>query len=406
MDGTNQYDQITKELSGLSLPVDPSACYNRTPVQQIQCLDDLQTNMVGLFKGTGPNSSYVINVPGVLPQHNINFQCQGINGCTNAYQQFYDAVDREVKRVGNYKKDFVTKSNSNLNQITSQIQGQAATYMKTVKDYASKVNQTLMSLSVDATLKLSAGAPEKPTYGGSTTNDGTKLMDAPSDMASFLGLPDLKNEDMYQTVNSAVVKKRNEIQKNKSDAEAVKSKIDSLVSSCGKQDAKSAADAINQQISNWNAQNCSYMQNFDPNQTSNGSNLDDLFAIVNNAKSSDSYGSLLTGINPPDSATAQLYAEKDQLKCLLGAGCTTSQTLQQCDSQPPGGILQSCKVTALPLSTTLFSMQSSTQDITVINSSTCKSLYSSISQGVKNYGDVGVSVKGGSVGSGKAKSDN
>ena len=327
------YDTITKALTGLSTPVNPATCRASPPAQQIQCLNDLKANMQNLLSGNGSVSPQVINITGTMPEHNINFRCNGVNGCLAAYEGYYRSVDTEVKRVTAYRTKFISDSNTNLGKITTSLQSQAQQQMKMLNDYKSQLNSMLSNLGVDKTVDFKNQDPEKPTYGGSS-DPKNGIMDQPSDMAKFLGLPDLQDGAIFSDVKSAVAKKLSEDNGDLTKMKLGEDNVKIEEKKCGKEARKAKVTALQNAMDAFRKARCSNDISFettDPVRTII-SDLGDAFKEINGSKGS--YGgdvtvTLRNGLGNPSRAQIDTLNRKIQADTERANNSSNDQTTRQ-----------------------------------------------------------------------------
>jgi hypothetical protein len=168
-------------------------------------------------------------------------------------------------------------------------------------------------LHVTKTLNFQSQTPDAPTYGGSSTNDGTQIMDAPRDLGKMLGMPDTKDSTPLSDVSAAMQEKVPDIQKDQQKAQSYLTQINSMSNSCSSKASTAAYKALADAIDNWNNANCSLKTtiqdqgNAQPVITlSNNVN-----SVLNGLKQTPSGVPLIAGISDP-TADYQTYLQNQQ----------------------------------------------------------------------------------------------
>lgn len=252
---TDKYDEITKALTGLSVPIDPRKCRESPTNEQINCLKQLESSMRNLMSGVGEVSPHHISVPGIVKNQMIDFYCTGVNGCIAAYEGYYRVVDQEVKRVDNGRTQFISSSNSNLQKVTNDIKKQVATQFKDIETYKETVNRALSNVEVSSLLEFSKPQPEAPTFEGGDPSKG--IMNSPTDFAKFLGLPDLGAGEVFSKVQQGLSSAKGKLEEKRTKAEREKNSVATLIDRCKSEKAKASAKVLATAMDNWNAKGCS-----------------------------------------------------------------------------------------------------------------------------------------------------
>lgn len=128
---SQQWRENLAGLTGQNLPLNTQACNGGNPGVKVACLEDIRKNMTGLLNGNTPNSTMNLMIIGTRagnttgtasdPSSIINLKCQGLAGCVTALQNVSTNLNREKKRVADFKKDYVLKAKQSVDKFAKQM---------------------------------------------------------------------------------------------------------------------------------------------------------------------------------------------------------------------------------------------------------------------------------------------
>ncbi|MCM2277518.1 MAG: hypothetical protein NDJ89_05530 [Oligoflexia bacterium] len=145
---SSHYGKVMSALTGQNLPLNTQACKAGAPSVQVTCLEDLKKNLEGLYHGNVPQSTIRMQVKGTNPATYINLNCQGLRGCVTALQNTMSGLRREVQRIGEYKKDYVTKANGNFVEAAMRYAQTLSPESGMIAQRIAQMNQTLSTLGL------------------------------------------------------------------------------------------------------------------------------------------------------------------------------------------------------------------------------------------------------------------
>ncbi|MCM2322708.1 MAG: hypothetical protein NDJ90_05565 [Oligoflexia bacterium] len=142
------YGKLMAALTGQHMPLNTQACKAANPRVQINCLQDLQKNMEGLFHGNVPQSAIRMQIRGTKDDTIITLGCQGLTGCVTALQNTMNGLKREVQRIGQYRKDYVTKANQSVANFATRMAETLSPQSGMIAARIAQMNQTMASLGL------------------------------------------------------------------------------------------------------------------------------------------------------------------------------------------------------------------------------------------------------------------
>lgn len=177
---SQQFSENMAGLTGNHMPLNTSACKSANPNTQINCLEDIRRNMEGLLNGNVPQSTMNINLPAQDPKRLIRFSCQGLSGCVTALQNISTGLDREVKRLGQFKKDYVLKANQNVENFANSMARTLSPQSGMLQEKIKQLNAKLGALGVRP-INL------KPLQGEKLEKDEDGLPQTPKNVLALVG---------------------------------------------------------------------------------------------------------------------------------------------------------------------------------------------------------------------------
>ncbi|MEK6705499.1 MAG: hypothetical protein AABZ06_06900 [Bdellovibrionota bacterium] len=255
----NQYSQQLSEnmsvLVGQHMPVDVSRCQNAAPNTQTNCLDDLRRNMEGLLAGSVPQSEMNIVIPSKDPQSAIKFRCQGINGCITSLQNISRKLENEKKRLGQFKSDYVLKSNQSMQNYTRQMASILSIQSQALSNRLKSLNSNLASLGVRSAVDI------KPVEGEQFEADEDGLYKAPKSVLKLIGgqmtppMLDVHGEN-FSSALGGVTERANEIDEKMSRLNESKSFLVALGPKCSKEKLEKQVNVLSSVTDRFANTNC------------------------------------------------------------------------------------------------------------------------------------------------------
>jgi hypothetical protein len=304
--GALQYDDDLQGLTGQQLPLNISACENATPDNQLNCINDLRSNLEGLLYGNTANSTVSMSLPGQDPNNTITFQCQGINGCINSLENVNRNLGLEINKVTAFEKQYVQQANQSTQTYVKSIAQSLSPQSQALTTRLQTLNQALSSLGVKQGIDIKPVENTQLEY-DSPPPDGDGLVKNPTNILGLVGsqlnppLLDVTG-DNFSTALSGLADETNTISDNTSKAQAAMNSLKSLVKTCGAQFVQAAETDLQTQATTLGGLNCGAIDTNCPSDVRTQqltSEIDDIAAKYGSAPGLDPsiLSSLDTGIN-------------------------------------------------------------------------------------------------------------
>ena len=179
----NSYNQTyaagVGALTGQNTPLNLSACTGAALRVQVNCLDQIRTNMQGLLQGTTPGSAMTINLQGQTSTQTVS--CQGLQGCARQLQTFSTNLTRARGTLTTFKQNYIKQANL---QVQSTIAAQASALSAKSQMVNSMVAQIGSALASEG---FSGAFAPHPMKGAALHYDQDGLVEAPSDLLGLIG---------------------------------------------------------------------------------------------------------------------------------------------------------------------------------------------------------------------------
>jgi len=241
---SQQYMDSLEALVGQHMPLDTTACNKGTPLTLANCLDDVRKNLEGVLDGTTASSEMRISIPATDPANAIGLPpCRGLTGCKIAMQRVSDNLDREVKKLDAFKKDYVLKANQNVDAFVKKMAGLMNMQSQQLKGRVTSLNTSLASLGVRGSVSF------KPVQGEDLDKDDDGLYREPKSALNVIGskvnppIMDAKPEDFTDAL-SGVADRINELKEKDEKLAQAEIDLSSLPATCKEESLGRLGDKI------------------------------------------------------------------------------------------------------------------------------------------------------------------
>lgn len=308
----SKYEEAMTALTGMNMPLNTSKCTNATPDVQVSCLQDLQQNMEALLHGSSANSTVQMTINGTQAATNIAFTCQGLDGCITALQNVDRNLKTEVKRVGQFKQQYVTAAKQSVDNFTKQMASMMSAQSSALNNRLKQLNSALASLGVGQGINIPPVACEDPQF------DADGLPMPPQSALKFIGckmnppMMDVSGND-FSSALSGVADGQTQLNDKLGPLNDAMNKLMAMQGQCmGKvmqrklTQAQTDSDAIS-------SGNCQYSEQF----CNQSSSVSDLMSSVSGmdgvSMSSDAISSVSSSLEAGMDACAQAQPQRKQL---------------------------------------------------------------------------------------------
>lgn len=104
------YTEALAVLTDAHAPFNLSVC-KQSLEKRFVCHKDLLENVDNMLRGRGGNSEMILNIPAPSnPQLNLQFRCNGVDGCITAMEKYSAALKDEVQAMEAHKKSYAEES--------------------------------------------------------------------------------------------------------------------------------------------------------------------------------------------------------------------------------------------------------------------------------------------------------
>mgnify|MGYP001585301732 CR=1 FL=1 len=208
----SQWQDNMSGLTGLNLPLDVGRCRSSTPDVQLGCVKQFRGNMEALISGTPANGIPVggiqMQIRGTKAENTISFTCQGLKGCVTALENTDRNLSEEVKRVGDFKRNYILQANNSVDAFTKRVAAMLGPQMRDLDARLKAINTSLGSLGargIDIQLKTGRNftKDEDGLYqmsgGGRGGSGTTTIQDAIAASQPYL---DVKGNNFADSISS------------------------------------------------------------------------------------------------------------------------------------------------------------------------------------------------------------
>ena len=193
---SQQFSDDMSGLVGLNVPLNTSQCAGAATQVQIQCLNNIRTTMQGMMNGTAPNATMAGQVKGNNSATDINFKCQGLNGCVTTLQNITRNIQVSQTQLDNFKKLYIVQANQSTEMFTKQVASQLNGQSQMLNTQLLSLNTALASLGFGGGINLPKLQGEQFQY------DKDGLVKDPTNVLNLVGqyvnppLPDLSGNGL------------------------------------------------------------------------------------------------------------------------------------------------------------------------------------------------------------------
>ncbi len=257
---SEHYSAAFRALTGNHMPVNTAACTGAKPNTQIQCAEDLKTNMTQLLAGTGPNSSVAMTVRAPSNQSlSVAFTCDGLNDCAQKLENLHGSLDEETKRIDTYKQNYVMTANQNIDRFAKQMAGMLNQHSQALMNQLQGLNMSLAALGVSPGLEIRPMDPEQLV-----PQEPDGLFGPPNNVMALIGaqmnppLPNI-NANSFSELAAAMAKARNKATTDLDEANRVTTRLASLKISCSAEDVEDKFESAKAAFESLRNANCGYL---------------------------------------------------------------------------------------------------------------------------------------------------
>ena len=242
------YSQGWSALTGMHMPVNADGCRQSKPSSQETCLDDLESNLRGLWNGNTPQSTVNYSIRGNDPKTTIGFQCQGVHGCTATLQTLGDNLEKDRNRIKAEKEKQIQAFNRQVEARSKQIATALSTENLRLNDQLTKLNAQLTALGGRGNIRLGHVKAER------LEKDEDGLYRAPTSVLGVIsnymgepGLLDLQDGTFSESLSS-VSDRVKEIGEKEAEASQMLAQLDGRKSKCIEMKMKELAKLLEQDV--------------------------------------------------------------------------------------------------------------------------------------------------------------
>ncbi|OFZ22020.1 MAG: hypothetical protein A2X94_16350 [Bdellovibrionales bacterium GWB1_55_8] len=253
----NGYSQLNSEvmagLTGQHLPLNITGCQNAKPSVQAGCLTDIRRNLEGLLAGSTPQSTVSMVIRGSDASKNINFSCQGLNGCITYMQNIQRNVKTELEKVGQFKKDYILKANQSVDQFTEQMAQQMSSQSQALNNRIQQLNATLATMGIRPGIRVGEvrGRPLKKGEDG--------LYEMPENVLDLIGskmnpkMKDVQGDD-FNDAQDGIASKVETLEEKEGELRKAQIALLGLKTTC----LKEIAGDLKKDLQEFSTNNCTY----------------------------------------------------------------------------------------------------------------------------------------------------
>ena len=125
---------------GISLNI--QQCQNVPADQEIGCLHNIQSALQGVLSGSN-NANVSMVIQGNNPQSNINFNCQGLNGCIQALQNVSTNLKSQGQQLTQFKTQYVNQAMQSTKSFVQNIASQMNVQSTMLQQKMTQLNSAL-----------------------------------------------------------------------------------------------------------------------------------------------------------------------------------------------------------------------------------------------------------------------
>lgn len=245
------------------------SCREKLFGYQNSCLEELRTNMEGIYRGTTQNS----NIKMVIPSRNsamlINLECAGMDGCVRKMQTISKQIDDDIEKLGESKASYIQQANQSIEKFTSEVSTQLASQSQALNNRLKDLNLSLSEYGEGIAIKIENRRPEE------FDKDQDGLIKAPKNILDVVGgrsnppLLDISGNNFADSI-SGIGKASGTVAEEKKTIQTSLRELSSLPATCAKEGMQATLDRIVSYNGTLDANRCGTIARFcDPDAQGN-----------------------------------------------------------------------------------------------------------------------------------------
>jgi len=361
-----------------------STCGQTSSAQQVSCLNQLNTQINGLYQGSGSQPAFTMNVTSQFPDTALPasaLQCKGILGCIAQLQATSKQISTIKTQLTTADTSYINQARQSTAQFATQLSQLLGSQSSALRSKMDSLNTQLRSLGISKVGSTPIQSAQLEYDTGDNGQPGLPKM--PTNMLGLIGgnmsppMPDVTDPGFADA--DGFQDAENKVQDSQSKLSDAESQVQNLESSCLTSSNTKVLATIANEANTYSTEGCSQVNNAcDAGQPGGG--ISSLFGVVST-------------MDPSINGDAALALQGMQGSC--GDSSSTNSSVQQCFSACAPNMDAACtNAAAISQATDKTACSPAFAAVQKLpKPTTCKQLVSNITSNQKN-----LTVGGGSQG--------
>ncbi|MBL7714719.1 MAG: hypothetical protein JNL01_04570 [Bdellovibrionales bacterium] len=255
-------------------------CRDKIFAYQVGCLNELRTNMEGIYRGTTQNSTIKMLIPSRNTAMVIPLECSGLDGCVRKMQTISRQIDDDVERLNESKQSYVQQANQALEKFTSEVSTSLARNSQVLNNRLKDLNLALSEYGEGISIKI------EPYKAEDVEKDQDGLNKAPKNVLDLVGgrsnppLPNISGNNFADSI-SGIGKATSKITDDQKTLREALVNLSGLAASCPKEGMQTIVDTLTADSTRLNSDlECGSVERYCKDENSARSNLQDALSAV------------------------------------------------------------------------------------------------------------------------------